>query len=79
MKYVWKAKILEWNPDLCQYVERYTSLHSSSIKARKECLHYCKDVKFAKDVDVNNRSKEFYTVTSNDRDVHCIVTKENVW
>jgi len=78
MKHVWVLKLLDWDHTKREYAERYTSLHMSSRKARRAAIEYITVRKAEKDLDTYEYHKGFYTLTSDSKNTHCIVTKQPV-
>ena len=78
MKHVWSLKRLDWNDQREEYVERYTSLHQSSRKARRAAIEYITVHKAEKDLETYEYHKGFYTLTSESKNTHCIISKSFV-
>ena len=78
MKYVWRVKHYDWDEDNRQYKERFSGVYGGSLKARRAAIEYITIDKKAKGVETNERSKNFYTVTAQDGNAHCIIYRETV-
>jgi len=78
MRHVWSLKRLDWDDQRKEYVERYTSLHWSSRKARRAAVEHITINKDEKDLSTHEYSKTFYTLTSDSKNTHCIITRSYV-
>lgn len=78
MKHVWSLKILDWNEEKLEYQERFTSLHWSSRKARRAAIEHITITKAEKNLNTYEYHKGFFTLTSDSKNTHCIVSKNYV-
>lgn len=76
---VWSVKFLDYDTTKQEYKERYTSLHTSSRKARRAAIEHITLVLGEEKFSTNGYSKNFYTLTSGSQNAHCIINKQPVW
>ena len=78
MRHVWSLKRLDWDDKRKEYVERSTSLHWSSRKARRAAIEYITIQKAEKDLDTYEYYKGCFTLTSDSQNTYCTITKSYV-